>query len=202
MKLFFLKIKKNLRYERSSTLGTFYMKHFHVYLLLCINFDTLFPTFFAQMTKFLFHTILWHFKDIRLEQKSLVPEVFTRWNLIYKDHERIFLTSKTFMNKNMWLESRKLEILSKPNKPLKIKTVILIALAVSFVPISYFWYDALSGLDCKQYDQNHIVDSGRHSACLSANDAHWMIFYGVNAMVYGIPLALVLKSARNRQEYL
>ncbi|MDC8451511.1 MAG: hypothetical protein LV477_01225 [Candidatus Nitrosotalea sp.] len=90
----------------------------------------------------------------------------------------------------------------KPHNSLKIKTVILIALSVSFVPISYFWYDALSGLDCKQYDQNHIIDPGKHSACMSTNDTHWMIFFGVNAMVYGMPLALILKSARNRSEYL
>ncbi|HET7337223.1 MAG TPA: hypothetical protein VFJ23_04955 [Candidatus Nitrosotalea sp.] len=88
----------------------------------------------------------------------------------------------------------------EPNKSLKIKTVILIALSVSFMPISYFWYDALSGFDCKQYGQNHIVYSGMHGACLSANDTHWMIFFGVNAMVYGMPLALILKSTRNRSE--
>ncbi len=71
-------------------------------------------------------------------------------------------------------------------------------LSVSFVPVSYFWYDALSGLDCKAYDQNHVVDSNKQSACLSKTNAHWMIFYGVNAMIYGIPLTLMIKSTRNR----
>ncbi|HZS73986.1 MAG TPA: hypothetical protein VFA69_05725 [Candidatus Nitrosotalea sp.] len=84
-----------------------------------------------------------------------------------------------------------------PHKSLKIRTIILIALSVSFVPVSYFWYDTLSGLDCKTFDQNHAVDKNSN-ACLSKTDTHWMIFYGVNVMIYGMPLALILNSTRNR----
>ena len=82
---------------------------------------------------------------------------------------------------------------------LKIKTLILIALSVSFVPVLYFWYDPLSGFDCKTYDQNHVVNpSSKQSTCLSKTDTHWMIFYGVNVMICGMPIALILKSTRNR----
>src|SRR5690348_6180038 len=70
------------------------MKHLHVDLLFCVNFDALFSTFFAQVTKFLLHTVLWHFKDIRLEQKSLVPDVFTN----YQHSEQH--NSKTVSHKN------------------------------------------------------------------------------------------------------
>ena len=88
------------------------------------------------------------------------------------------------------------------NKSLKIKTVILIALSVSFVPISYLWYDALSGLECnKSYQNGTMVNSGgNHNSCLSQTGTHWVIFYGVNAMVYGMPLALILKSTRNKSQ--
>ena len=86
----------------------------------------------------------------------------------------------------------------EPHKSLKTRTIILVALSVSFVPVSYFWYDTLSGLDCKTYDQNHVVDSNKQSTCLTKPDTHWMIFFGVNAMIYGMPLALILKSKRNR----
>ena len=85
-------------------------------------------------------------------------------------------------------------------KSLKIKTLILIALSVSFVPISYFWYDTLSGLDCTKSDQNDtvIVPSDNHGTCISKTSSHWIIFYGVNAMIYAMPLALIVKSTRNR----
>jgi hypothetical protein len=84
-------------------------------------------------------------------------------------------------------------------KSLGIKTIILIAISVSFVPISYFWYDALSGL-CKQSDQNHVAidQSDNHGTCVSKTSSHWIIFYGVNTMIYAIPLALIVKSTRNR----
>lgn len=72
-------------------------------------------------------------------------------------------------------------------------------MSVSFVPVSYFWYDSLSELDCKTYDQNHVVNqSSKQSTCLSETNAHWMIFFGVNAMIYVMPLALILKSTRHR----
>jgi hypothetical protein len=68
------------------------------------------------------------------------------------------------------------------------------------VPISYLWYDALSGLGCnKSHQNNFMVNSGgKYDACLAQTDKHWAIFYGVNAMIYAMPIILVLKSARNR----
>ncbi|MHB8603538.1 MAG: hypothetical protein ACYC6W_12670 [Nitrosotalea sp.] len=85
-------------------------------------------------------------------------------------------------------------------KSLKIQTIILIALSVSFVPVSYFWYDALSGFDCKKFDQNHVTadPSDKHDTCISKTSSHWMIFYGVNIMIYAMPFVLIVKSTRNR----
>ena len=84
-------------------------------------------------------------------------------------------------------------------KSLKIRTMILIALSVSFVPISYLWYDALSELDCKKSDQNLLADpSDVHNVCVSKAGSHWVIFYGINAMIYGMPLVTLILNSRNR----
>jgi len=79
--------------------------------------------------------------------------------------------------------------------------MILIALSVSFLPISYLWYDALSNFDCKEtgFDQSHVrIDlKDKQNNCTQQTSSHWMIFYGFNAMIYGMPLmTLILKSKR------
>lgn len=70
------------------------------------------------------------------------------------------------------------------------------------MPISYLWYDVLFDFDCKKSGQNLIVvdPSNVHNVCMSKADSHWVIFYGVNTMIYGMPLAMILKSTRNRSE--
>ena len=88
----------------------------------------------------------------------------------------------------------------KHEKSLKTKTVILIVVSVSFVPVSYLWYNTLSGLDCKESDQSNVMkdSSDVHNTCVQKTSSHWMIFYGINAIVYGLPFALIVKSAGNR----
>lgn len=68
------------------------------------------------------------------------------------------------------------------------------------MPISYLWYDTLSELDCKKSDQNYMVvnSSGVHNICMSKTGSHWMVFYGVNAMIYGMPLVALILNSRNR----
>ncbi|MGI0017168.1 MAG: hypothetical protein ACREA1_00500, partial [Nitrosotalea sp.] len=76
----------------------------------------------------------------------------------------------------------------------------LIIVSVSFVPVSYLWYNTLSGLDCKESGQSNVVEdsSDVRNTCVSKTSSHWMIFYGINAVVYGMPFALIVKSTRNR----
>ncbi|MDE1814568.1 MAG: hypothetical protein KGI05_07895 [Thaumarchaeota archaeon] len=86
-------------------------------------------------------------------------------------------------------------------KSIKIRILVLVALSVSFMPISYFWYDALTSLDCKESAQNHVVAdlNYKQNDCVSKTGSHWAIFYGLNAVIYGVPLVtLLLKPKRNR----
>ena len=88
----------------------------------------------------------------------------------------------------------------EPRKSLKIRVIILIVLSGSFVPISYLWYGVLSELDCKKPDQNYMIVNSNdvHNICMPKTDSHWMIFYGVNTMIYGMPLVTLILNSRNR----
>lgn len=99
-----------------------------------------------------------------------------------------------------WNQEAKKYLWEPRRKSLKIRAIILIVLSVSFMPISYLWYDTLSELDCKKYGQNHIVEdpSNAHNVCVSKADSHWMIFYGINVMIYGIPLVTLILNSKNQ----
>ncbi len=84
---------------------------------------------------------------------------------------------------------------------MKVRLLILAALTVSFVPVSYLWYDALTSFDCHQSAQNDIVPDVNYvqNNCASKTSSHWVIFYGFNAVIYGVPLVtLILQPKRNR----
>ncbi len=68
------------------------------------------------------------------------------------------------------------------------------------MPISYLWYGVLSELDCKKSDQNYVIvnSSDANNICMPKTGSHWMIFYGVNAMIYGMPLVTLILNSRNR----
>ncbi|MGI0018636.1 MAG: hypothetical protein ACREA1_07995 [Nitrosotalea sp.] len=85
-------------------------------------------------------------------------------------------------------------------KSFKIKIAILLVLSVSFMPVSYLWFNTLSDLDCKQSDQNHVMMdlNDKQHTCVYKTGLHWAVFYGINALIYGVPFTLILKSERNR----
>ncbi|MDE1817180.1 MAG: hypothetical protein KGH86_08435 [Thaumarchaeota archaeon] len=89
-----------------------------------------------------------------------------------------------------------------PNtKSIKIRVVILVAMTVSFLPVSYLWYGALTSLDCNGSIQNHVVAdlNYKQENCVSKTSSHWAIFYGFNAVIYGVPLVtLILKPKKDR----
>lgn len=88
-----------------------------------------------------------------------------------------------------------------PNtKSIKIRVVILVAMTISFLPVSYLWYGTLTSLDCNSSIQSHVVAdlNGKQDSCVSKTSSHWAIFYGFNAVIYGVPLVtLILKPKRN-----
>jgi hypothetical protein len=71
---------------------------------------------------------------------------------------------------------------------------------VSFVPVSYLWYGTLTSLDCNDFTQNHVVTDLNYKQvnCVPKTSSHWAIFYGLNAVIYGVPLTMILQSTRNR----
>ncbi|MDE1769166.1 MAG: hypothetical protein KGI28_01255 [Thaumarchaeota archaeon] len=89
----------------------------------------------------------------------------------------------------------------EPNKKSKVKTMILIVIVISFVPFSYLWYETLSHLGCTQISLQTNVNGENlkdtPSNCISQTSSHWLMFYAINGMMYGVPFTtLVLKTKR------
>ena len=89
----------------------------------------------------------------------------------------------------------------------KFKLIILIALPAVFIPASYAWYDTLSNFSCKQSISTQSSDIVVHETldkknnCLQQASFHWIAFYGINGMIYGIPLvAVVAKTRRSNNQ--
>lgn len=79
----------------------------------------------------------------------------------------------------------------------QVKMLILIALVVSFIPFSYLWYDQLTNFKCQEPSTTNYSGLNGNQNCTQKTDVHWALFYGVNSMVYGVPLlTVVLKSTR------
>jgi hypothetical protein len=72
-------------------------------------------------------------------------------------------------------------------------------LSASFVPVSYLWYGTLSDLDCGKIvsGTSHVLDL-QDNTCTKKTDTHWAVFYGVNAMIYGVPMLTVILHLRKR----
>lgn len=73
-------------------------------------------------------------------------------------------------------------------------------LVVSFVPVSYLWYGTISSLDCGKIMsvENHVLVDSHDDTCTNKTGTHWAVFYGVNAMIYGVPMITVLLHLRKR----
>ncbi|MFZ0184435.1 MAG: hypothetical protein WBV92_05580 [Nitrosotalea sp.] len=77
----------------------------------------------------------------------------------------------------------------------QVKMLILIVLVVSFIPFSYLWYEQLTSLKCSASTGIIYQASPGNHSCTQQTGMHWAIFYGINSMIYGIPLlTFVLKS--------
>ena len=80
----------------------------------------------------------------------------------------------------------------------QVKMLILIVLVTSFIPFSYLWYEQLTNFKCQEPSTtiNYSSLNGNQN-CTQKTDMHWTLFYGINAMVYGVSLlTVVLKSKR------
>lgn len=80
----------------------------------------------------------------------------------------------------------------------QVKILILIVLVVSFVPFSYLWYGQLASLKCAGPSTPvNIHETSTGNQCAQQIGMHWAIFYGINSMIYGVPLmTVVLRSKR------
>lgn len=70
--------------------------------------------------------------------------------------------------------------------------MILVVLSIAFVPVSYMWYGMLYNLDCAQTTgDGHVVVDVKNKSCTKTG-THWAVFYGLNAMIYSVPMLAIL----------
>jgi hypothetical protein len=86
-------------------------------------------------------------------------------------------------------------------KSSQVRILILIVLVASFIPFSYLWYGQITNFKCAelniQPNVREINPSDNQNNCTQQTGMHWAIFYGINGMIYSVPLmTLVLKSKR------
>jgi len=84
-------------------------------------------------------------------------------------------------------------------KSIKTNLIILTILCAVFIPFSIGWYNALTNLHCEQKfsDTIDIKSSltGTPANCNQHTNFHWLLFYGVNGVIYSLPaIAFAIKT--------
>lgn len=77
----------------------------------------------------------------------------------------------------------------------QVKMLILMALVVSFIPFSYLWYNQLTNFKCQEFTTNYL-NLDYHQNCSQKTNMHWVLFYGINGVVYGMPLLTVILQSK------
>jgi hypothetical protein len=79
------------------------------------------------------------------------------------------------------------------------KMLILIILVVSFIPFSCLWYSQLTSFKCIESSIVHIREANYgNQNCTQQTGMHWAIFYGINGMIYGVPLMTVALNSKRK----
>jgi len=111
------------------------------------------------------------------------------------------LNTGTFIKPRYLIDKvKRFSMWEQTKKSPQVKTLILIVIVASFVPFSYLWYDQLTNFKCAGANTStniHETSLNGNQNCTQKTDMHWVLFYGINSMMYGVPLmTVVLKSKR------
>jgi hypothetical protein len=80
----------------------------------------------------------------------------------------------------------------------QVKMLILMALVVSFIPFSYLWYDQLTNFKCQESSITNYSHLDGNQDCTQKTDMHWILFYGINGMIYGVSLLIVVLKSKGK----
>lgn len=90
----------------------------------------------------------------------------------------------------------------RKNNSVKIKFFILIGIYVALVPFSFAWYSTINGINCSHIKSNELTtvkintSTDNEQTCLQKINFHWIKFYGINGIIYSVPLAALLISVK------
>ena len=92
----------------------------------------------------------------------------------------------------------------REKKPLPTKTIVLVALYVVLIPFSLAWYNTLISIDCnhvKPFESNNVkIDTSNNTPlnCLEQTNYHWIKFYGINGLIYGVQLVALIMTVKKK----
>jgi hypothetical protein len=87
----------------------------------------------------------------------------------------------------------------------KLKIVILISMISVFIPFTVIWYDLLTDFNCnelKSPESDHVKIGSigdKQQNCYQQTNFHWVMFYGINGVIYSSPLLVLILKARNNK---
>jgi len=94
--------------------------------------------------------------------------------------------------------------MNQNKKPTKTNLIIFTILCAVFIPFSIGWYNALTNLHCEQKFSDTInikssITEGTDTNCSGHTNFHWLIFYGVNGVIYSLPaIAFAITTNKKR----
>ncbi len=86
--------------------------------------------------------------------------------------------------------------------PIKLKAIVLVIMYVGLIVFSLLWYDALTGMNCSvskpmtSYPVNMSSSEAKIQNCNEQLHFHWIKFYGINGIIYGASLLVIVVNAR------
>lgn len=95
-------------------------------------------------------------------------------------------------------------VIREDKRPLDLRMVGLAAMCAALLAFSVAWYGTLAGMDCsiaKSTKTGHVgTGSGDdlHN-CGKQLQYHWIKFYGINALIYGVLAFAFFATARRKK---
>ena len=95
-------------------------------------------------------------------------------------------------------------MMEQDRKSIKTRLIILAIMSAVFIPFSIGWYDTLDS-HCK-HDTSESTNikplSGQNNKdCHSNYNFHWAVFFGVNGIIFGLPVAAFVLAAKKSRKY-
>ena len=94
-----------------------------------------------------------------------------------------------------------ISMMEKGRRSIRTRRIILIILCMIFIPVSFAWYGTLEKYGCGHdiSERPILAISYQHGIHCDMGNVHWLVFFGINGIIYGVPSVVVLASLRKNR---